>query len=551
MSPRRKLQKALPPNKIDAFVHAIFSEAKRFSLSLCHRVGICCVKNWFRFGALGFAGVLAGCAVGPDYNPPKISLPGEFLAQSVQTMARPVRSADSDLTQWWRSLHDRELESLVARALASNLDLGVALTRLQAARAAVTMVAGQALPEAGASGGGGVGTGTDETKGRVSQALRAGENATGLKSINEGGGIDADWELDLFGKFRREIEAQTADAEALKDARDWIFVTVAADVARAYLDMRAQQRRLEILNENIAVARRNLDLAQARFDKGLTNELDASLAQRELATLQADLAPLAAQIEVSRHAIAVLIGQFPEDLARELARPGPLPTLPPRIPVGLPVDLLRRRPDIREAERVLAAANARIGAAAADLFPTLILTGAGGAQGGVRSTSGVPITWIGSIGPSVTMPVLDFGALDAQVEIADLRMQGLLAGYKQAILTAVQQVDDAGASYKGQLGRLSDLDRAMQAARQSTQIATERYDRGLTDFLNVVDAERAQFDLEERHVAARQAAADDLVALYKALGGGWPPNEIIPPLRRFDPAIVAAAKQLAAPAQHP
>jgi outer membrane protein TolC len=149
------------------------------------------------------------------------------------------------------------------------------------------------------------------------------------------------------------------------------------------------------------------------------------------------------------------------------------------------------------------------------------------------------------------MPVLDFGALDAQIEIADQRTQGLLASYKEAILTAVQQVDDAGVSYKGQLNRLGDLDRALQAARQSTQLATERYDRGLTDFLNVVDAERRQFDLEERHVATRQAAADDLVDLYKALGGGWPPNEVIPPIRPLQPAIVAAAKRLLVPAEQP
>jgi NodT family efflux transporter outer membrane factor (OMF) lipoprotein len=513
-----------------------------------HRIGRRGVKNWIGLGALGVAIALSGCAVGPDYNLPAIAMPSMFLSAPHGKSAQAVRAAGADLAQWWRSLHDRELDSLVARALASNLDLAAALTRLQAARAEVTVVANQALPEVEAAGGGGVGTGSDETKGRAPQALRSAETATGLKSINESGGFDAGWELDLFGKFRREIEAQTADAEALKDARDWIFVTVAADVARAYLDMRGQQRQYQILGENIAVARRNLDLAQTRFSKGLTNELDASLAQRELATLQADLAPLAAQVEISRHAISVLMGLFPEDLAKELAKPGPLPTLPAKIPTGLPVDLLRRRPDIHEAERLLAAANARIGEAIADLYPTLILTGAGGAQGGVRSTSGVPITWIGSIGPSVTMPILDFGALDAQIEVADLRTQGLSANYRQTILTAVQQVDDSGAAYLGQLGRLRDLDRALDAARRSTQLATDRYDRGLTDFLNVLDAERAQFDLEQRHVATRQAAADDLVALYKALGGGWPPNESIPALRPFQPAIVAAAKRLTAPA---
>jgi NodT family efflux transporter outer membrane factor (OMF) lipoprotein len=328
-----------------------------------------------------------------------------------------------------------------------------------------------------------------------------------------------------------------------------VLVTVAADVARSYLDMRAQQRQLVVLGQNIAAARGNIDLAQRRLSRGLTNAIDVSLAQRQVETLQADRAPLVAQIDASRHAIAVLLGLFPEELAKELAKPGAIPALPVKIQVGQPIDLLRRRPDIREAERRLAAANARIGVATADLFPTVILSGAVGAQGGIRSASAVPITWIGSLGPSLYWPLLDFGALDAQIEIADLQTHETLVAYKQSILIAVRQVDDANTSYRAQLERLKSLDRALAAARQATQIATERYDRGLTDFLNVLDAERQEFDLEARHVATRQAAADDLVALYKALGGGWLLNEPIPPIRTPLPAAIAAAKYLLAPAQ--
>src|ERR1700722_4629970 len=498
------------------------------------------------------SGALAGCAVGPDYHLPTISMPSMFLAQSGEKILQSTPSVSADLTQWWRALHDTELDSLIARALEANLDLEIALERLQGARTLVTVIGDQALPVAGATAGGGVGSGSDETKGRVAQALRSAETASGLRSINDAGGAAAAWELDLFGKIKREVEAQTADAEALKDARDWVFVTVAADVAGAYLDMRARQRQLVVHGENIAAARGNLDLAQSRFDRGLTNEMDVSLAQRQLATLQADVAPLAAQIDVSRHAIAVLLGHFPEEMAKELAKPGPIPALPGRVPVGLPVDLLRRRPDIREAERRLAAANAHIGSAIADLYPTVVLSGAAGAQGGIRSPSSlVPLTWIGSFGPSATMPLLDFGALDAQIEIADLQTRGFLASYRQAILTAVRQVDDAEASYRAQQQRLASLDRALQAARQATQLATERYDRGLSDFLNVLDAEREQYELEERHVVTRQAEADDLVMLYKALGGGWPSNEVIPPIRPLQPALIAAAKHLLDSPQNP
>jgi NodT family efflux transporter outer membrane factor (OMF) lipoprotein len=503
------------------------------------------VKNWICLSPLAIAVTLVGCAVGPDYQKPFTLLPSEYLPQ-----AREVATGtNTELTQWWRMLHDRELDSLVARARESNLDLAIALDRLQEARTAVSVAAGRALPDVGAIGGAGVGTGSDETKGRVSQAVRSAENAQNLKSINEAGGLDLNWELDLVGKFRREIEAQTADAEALKDAHDWALTMVAAEVARSYLDMRAQQGQLVVLGQNIAAARGNVELAQRRFSRGLTNAIDVSLAQRQIETLQADRAPLVAQIDASRHAISILLGLFPEDLAKELAKPGALPALPTKIPVGQPIDLLRRRPDIREAERRVAAANARIGVATADLFPTVVLSGAVGAQGGMRSSSAVPITWIGSLGPSLYLPLLDFGALDARIEIADLQTHETLVAYKQSILMAVRQVDDASTAYRAQLESLKSLDRALVAARQATQIATERYDRGLTDFLNVLDAERQEFDLEARHVAARQMAADDLVALYNALGGGWSPNEPIPPIRAPLPAAVAAAKHLLAPAQ--
>jgi NodT family efflux transporter outer membrane factor (OMF) lipoprotein len=499
-------------------------------------------------GALIFVGAASGCAMGPNYQTPSSLTPKSFLEQSGMRM-RASAATDRDLAQWWRSLRDRELDSLIARAFQSNPDIEAALDRLQQARAQLVVVAGQALPVAGASGGAGMGTGSDETKGRAEQALRAGETTTGVKSINEAGGLDAGWELDLFGRIRREFEAKTDDAEALKDARDWVFATIAADVARAYIDMRAQQSRLAVLDRGIAAAQSSQNLAQTRFDRGLTNEMDVTLAKRELALLQADVAPLTAQIAISRHVIAVLMGRFPEDLAGELTKPGPIPSARGPISIGAPPDLLRRRPDISETERRLAAATARIGVATAELFPTAVLTGAGGAQGGVHSSSGVPVTWIGSLGPSVNWPLLDFGALDAQIEVADLETREQLVRYKQAILSAVQQVDDAAADYRARQESLRNLDSALAAARQATQIATERYDRGLTDFLNVLDAEREEFDIEQRRVATRQAAADALVALYKALGGGWSNDEPIPPLRTSQPAAVAAMKHLLAPEQ--
>ena len=459
--------------------------------------------------------------------------------------------ASPDLWQWWRTLRDPQLNGLINRALQNNLDLKIALDRLQQARLQLVVIGSRALPEVNGSAGGGVGTGTDETKGRVAQALRNGINTQGLNSVNEVGGLDAEWEIDVFGKIARRVEAQTYTAEALKEARDWVYVVIAADVSRLYFDLRARQDQLQILYRDIEAARKVLDLAQTRLDRGLTNELDVTLAKRQVATLEADVEPLKALIASNGYAIAVLVGEYPEALGRDLRRTATVPRLPARAPVGLPVDLLRRRPDIREAERFLAAAVADVGARTADLFPSLVLTAAGGAQGGPRSGSGIPITWIGSVGPSINAPILDFGALDASIEIADYRAHELATTYKQTILVAVQQVDEANVTYRGYRQSLLSLSTAIDAARQATKLSTERYDRGLTDFLYVLDAERQQFALEQQRAEVIRLSGDSFVALYKALGGGWPPDEIIPPIRHPDPAVIAAVKHLVQDPLHP
>ena len=508
------------------------------------------MKDWIRLSSLAVAFALSGCAVGPEYLTPDAVLPAGFLAQPASK--EPARGgASPDLWQWWRTLRDPQLNDLIARALENNLDLKIALDRLQQARLQLVVIGSQALPEVNGSAGGGVGTGTDETKGRAAQPLRAADNGQDLRSINQIGGLDAEWEIDIFGKIARRVEAQVYTAEALKEAHDWVYVVIAADVARLYFDLRARQERLAILNRDIESARKVLDLAQTRLDRGLTNELDVTLAKRQVATLEADVEPLKALIASNGYAIAVLVGEYPEALARDLRRPGAIPRLPARAPVGLPIDLLRRRPDIREAERYLAAAVANVGARTADLFPSLMLTAGGGAQGGAGSGSGIPITWIGSVGPAIDAPILDFGALDARIEIADYRAHELATVYKQTILVAVQQVDEANTNYRSYRQSLKSLDTAVDAARQATKIASERYDRGLTDFLNVLDAERQQFALEAQRADVVRLAGDSFVGLYKALGGGWPPNEVIPAIRHPDPAAIAAVKHLIQDPPHP
>jgi NodT family efflux transporter outer membrane factor (OMF) lipoprotein len=476
-------------------------------------------------------------------------MPANFAAAS--SLKTPDSRRDGGAvasTEWWRMLRDRELDSLIDRAIAASPTLEIALDRLQEARAQEAMLIGAALPAAGFSAGGGWGTGSDLARGRASQSLVSAETGTGLTQVTNLVGFDAAWEIDVFGKFRRAIEAAQYDVEAAIAARNVVLISLIADVTRAYLDLRALQMQLALVRKDIEVARKYLDFVQERFNRGITNELDVTLAQRELAQLQAQVAPLIAQIDAARYVIAVLIGEFPENLGSELKRPGMIPALPGRIRSGLPIELLRRRPDIAEAERQLASATALIGVATADLFPQVAVTASGGQQAGLP-TSGAPIVIspIWSVGPAIAAPLLDFGRLDAAVERADFRARALLFAYKQTILNAVREVDTAIDGYAGQQDRLRHLADALKAARRAVSLATERFDRGLSDSLNVIDAQRQEYAIAQQYLQAQASAAQQLVTLYKSLGSGWEDYRLFPPIRPPLPAIAAAFRSLIAP----
>jgi len=494
-------------------------------------------------GVLAGAG-LASCAVGPNYQQPAPPMPKSFAAV---VASKAAMRAAATAAKWWRTLHDRELDSLIDRAIAASPTLEIALNRLQQARAQEAVVIGAALPAAEGSEGGGWGTGTDLARGRASQTLVSAENGTGVSQISNIYGFDAAWEIDVFGKFRRAIEAAQYDVDAAIADRNMVLISLVADLTRAYLDLRARQMQLAVLRKNIEVAHHYVDFVEERYNRGITNELDVTLAQRELARLQAEVAPLAAQIEAARYAIAVLIGEFPENLGKELAKPGMLPALPARIRSGLPIDLLRRRPDIIEAERQLAGATALIGVATADLFPQVAMTAGFGQQTQGLAPTPLTINPVWSVGPAAAVPILDFGRLDAAVEKADFRSRELLFNYKQTVLNAVREVDTAVDAYAAQQNRLRHLGDALTAARRAVTVATERFDRGLTDSLNVIDAQRQEYLIEEEYVLAQQAAAEQLVMLYKSLGSGWENYQILPPIPRPLPAIAAAFKSLFEP----
>ncbi len=486
---------------------------------------------------------LAACAVGPDYQPPEAPLPEAFIAASQRPAADRHDHHVVDTATWWRSLHDRQLDALIERAIEASPTLEIALDRLQQARAQEAAFIGAAWPVAGASEGGGRGTGSDISRGRASQTLVSGDNTSGLKQINNVAGFDAAWQIDFFGKLRRQIESGQYDVEAAIADRNIVLISLIADVTRAYLDMRGLQMQLSVLRKNIGVAQHYLDFVQERFNRGITNELDVTLAQRQLAQFQSQVAPLIAQIDAAKDVIAVLAGEFPETLAKELARPGVIPRLPGRIQPGLPIELLRRRPDIEEAERQLASSTALIGVATANLFPLVAITAGAGYQSQGLGITPVITSPIWSAGPAVYWPVLDFGTLDALVEKADFRTRELLFAYKQTVLGAVRDVDIAVSAYAAQQDRLRYLGNALVAAKRAVSLAEQRFDRGLIDSLNVIDAQRQEYELEEQYVSAQESAAEQFVTLYKSLGGGWEDYQFIPPIPRPLPAVLAAVRR--------
>jgi NodT family efflux transporter outer membrane factor (OMF) lipoprotein len=491
------------------------------------------------------AASLSACSVGPDFNLPEAGLPKSYIAGVTTSKTVPASElvASVNLTQWWRSFRDPQLVSLVERSIAANPDIAIALARLQQARAQQFVAIGAALPKGELSAGAAYGTGTDNTRARITDTLHSAANTNGYNHIDEAGGFDAAWELDIFGKLRREIEASQLDALAAAKVRDAVLVSVIANVARAYIELRGFQAQIAVTRSNIESARRRLQFVQDRFNQGLTNELDVSLAQRQLAAFEAGLGPLTGQIQSSQYLIAVLLGRYPETLVKELRTGGPAPRFPARIPTGLPVSLLQRRADIQQAELEIGAATARMGSAIADLFPRVAVTGALGGQGGPRAATGTAITFIGGIGPALYWPVLDFGTLDARIEVADYRAREALLRYKANVLGAVQEVDQAIAGYNAQQSRLNSLARARSAALDAVRLSTERYERGLTDFLNVLDAERQRFEIEAQYEISRRTAGVQLVALYKALGGGWENYQAVPPIRTPEPAIAAATRE--------
>jgi NodT family efflux transporter outer membrane factor (OMF) lipoprotein len=471
--------------------------------------------------SLGIAAILlAGCAVGPDYVRPDAPAPGRFAqapsatqAEGATAPALPAAAPAPD-AEFWRSFGEPQLTRLVDDALLANHDLRIALARFDSANAALRGARFDQLPTLTAH--------AEASDARLS-ATQAPGVARGDRDGEAYGAVaNASWELDLFGRVRRGVEARRAEAAAGAADLAALQVAIVGDVARGYFDLRGLQERLRIARDNAANQRETLRLVQARFDAGRDTEFDTARARAQLEATLARVPVLDAQVAVTMHRLAVLTGRPPEALLAELEAPAPLPAMPAALDPGTPGDLLRRRPDVAAAEQRLHAATARIGVATADLFPRFTL---GGLIGSQAADAGALFerdseTRLAVLG--IDWSFLDVGRVRARIAAADADAAGELARYQQSVLLALEDAENALVRY----GRAREADGHLaQAAADSTRaaaLARIRYEAGAAALFEVLDAERTRLQAQDASADARTRSAEGLVALYKAMAGGWP-----------------------------
>ncbi|MET0292137.1 MAG: efflux transporter outer membrane subunit [Steroidobacteraceae bacterium] len=465
-------------------------------------------RNWSALIALSVSGILAGCAVGPDYREPEMALPKAFVGSATGG----VTEAESEkLTQFWTVFGDATLDDLMKEALMSNHDLRIALSRLDEARALRGAARLDLGPTITASGG--------YTEQRLSSIQAFGGPVRDIKGYDAG--LDAFWELDFFGRARRALQASNADLDATQAALADAQVVVTAELSRSYFELRGEQQRLEVARRNVDNQKESLTLTQALLEGGRGTELDTSRANAQLAATRASIAPLEASVARAIHRISVLTGREPNALLDRLALPADLPVVPELTAVGEPVELLRRRPDIRVSERALAASTARIGVAVADLFPRVTFTGGLGVAGAQFDDLGRSGNDTHLIAPGISWAAFDLGRVRARINAARARNDGALASYEQTVLRALQETEDALVTHSRSRERLIQLGEAASSSRTAARLARLRYENGAVDFLQVLDAERSQLEAEDGLARGRAETATSLVAVYKALGGGW------------------------------
>lgn len=463
----------------------------------------------------------AGCAaVGPDYRKEEPLVPARFSGlQADLVRGGPV--PEQDLDAWWHLFDEPLLDSLMARLVSRNLDLQVASARLMRARAQLEVAASALLPEGEIMG--------EYQRLRRDEASVLGAAATEARGREQNfylAGFDASWGIALFGALRRRIEAASGDLDASAEGLGDTLVSRRGEHARNYIDLRGLQSRIDIARREVLTRRDNVDITRDRAQAGLTSELDHARASGELAGAEARIPELERSLKAALHRVGVLLGQEPSGLESELTAAPVLRAAPRDLPVGLPSDLLRRRPDIRRAERELAAATARIGVSTADLFPRFFLAGAFGYQSSEGSTLFQDASNFWAYGPTIRWPIVNFRRILAQIEASKTARREVLARYEQSVLLAQEEVENTLLALSREKERSRSLAEAFRANDLAVKLAMDRYLAGVESYLAVTDAETALDVAEDQSARNRQAQALALVALYKALGGGWSATDL-------------------------
>lgn len=449
---------------------------------------------------------LAACAVGPDYKAP-VTAPAQLASAAQGNYDRSKVD-----TVWWQQFEDPTLNKLVARSLDGNRDLRVAFARLKAARAIRDDVANDAMPVI-----------TSRASSDLGKGQQPGVTERRVNSERYDLGLDMAWEVNLFGRIQRQLEASDADQEAAEANLYQLQVTLIAEVVNAYGQLRGAQLREAIARDNLKNQQSSQDVTTQLRDAGVGNELDVVRAEARLAAVEATVPQLQAEQVRQRNRIATLLGERPENLSVNLS-PSKLPAIAKALPIGDPTQVLRNRPDIRAAERQLAASTARIGVATADLFPRVSLNGFLGFTAGRGSQIGSSAAKAWSLGPSITWAAFDLGSVRAQIRSADADAEGALANYEQQVLLALEESENAFSDYDKRQQRLVSLMRQSDASRSAARLASVQYREGTADFLVLLDAERERLAAEDSQAQAEIELYRGIVAIYKALGGGWQPQ---------------------------
>lgn len=450
---------------------------------------------------------LAGCSLGPAFEAPRPVLPAQWEA------AQSPGSLDH---HWWRGFGDTQLAALVERAADGNLDVQIAANRLEQSRLVRGISAGDRLPGVSASGG-------------YTRERNSGEGLNDPSGLNGQApfelwalAADASWEVDLWGRVRRQVEAADAQVAVSQAEHDGLLLSLAAETASNYLQLRGVQAQLAVTRQNLEIARQSQQLTQTRFENGVTTQLDVANAAAQVATVQARLPVLEAQQARLINALSALLGLPPRALLAELVAPQPLPGTETTIPLGLPSELARRRPDILRSEAALHRATAAIGAAQADFYPRLTLGASFGSQaleGGDLGSWGAR-DW--SYGPSLYLPIFQGGRLSGTLALREQEQQAAAIDYRRTVLNAWHEVDDALSDYAAERRHHEALQEAVAQNDRALAVARQRYQEGAIDFLNVLNVQRALLDTQSAQVSSATQTALDRVRLYKALGGGWP-----------------------------